>query len=113
MNRYLLIAGLLALATVAIADKAPLPAPSGAASLVPAADLKWADVPGFKGVKLATADGDPSKGAAHFYLKFVGGFTAPLHHHTADHFVTVVSGTLVLGVDGKSIKLPPGSYFSF
>src|SRR5678815_5459269 len=101
MNRYLPIAGLLALATIAAADKAK-DAPSGAASLVPAADLKWADVPGFKGVKLATADGDPSKGASHFYLKFVGGFTAPLHHHSADHFVTVVSGTLVLGVDGKT-----------
>ena len=40
-------------------------------------------------------------------------FAAPLHHHTADHYVTVVSGTLILIVDGKENKLPAGSYFSF
>jgi quercetin dioxygenase-like cupin family protein len=108
--RTMVVGGLLALSTFALADKAK---PAATAVLTPAADLKWADVPGFKGVQLATADGDPSKGAAHFYLKFVAGFSAPLHHHSADHYVTVVSGTLVLGVDGKDVKLPPGSFFEF
>jgi len=112
MNRFLPVAGLFGLVTIAAADKAK-DAPMGDALLMPAATLKWADVPGFKGVKLATADGDPAKGASHFYLKFVAGFTAPLHHHSADHSGTVVSGTLVLGVDGKTSKLPPGSFFSF
>jgi quercetin dioxygenase-like cupin family protein len=37
----------------------------------------------------------------------------PAHHHTSNHFVTVVAGTLVLTVDGKEQKLVPGSYFSF
>ena len=27
--------------------------------------------------------------------------------------MTVVSGTLVLAVDGKETRLPPGSYFAF
>jgi mannose-6-phosphate isomerase-like protein (cupin superfamily) len=113
MTRLMVIGGLLALSTFALADKGKEPAAAGAATLTPAADLKWADVPGFKGVKLATADGDPSKGPAHFYLKFVAGFAAPLHHHSADHYGTVVSGTLVLNVDGKDVKLPPGSFFGF
>ena len=43
----------------------------------------------------------------------MGGFTAPVHHHTANHFVTVVAGTLVLTVDGSEQKLPPGSFFAF
>ena len=34
-----------------------------------------------------------------------------MHHHTADHYVTVVSGTITLTVDGKDHKLGPGSYF--
>ena len=38
---------------------------------------------------------------------------APVHHHTANHSVTVVAGTLVLTVDGKDQKLPPGSFFTF
>ena len=83
------------------------------AVFAPAGDLKWQDVPGQQGVKLAAVQGDPGKGASHFFAKFSPGFAAPLHHHTANHYVTVVSGTLVLKVDGKEQKLPAGSYFSF
>jgi quercetin dioxygenase-like cupin family protein len=83
------------------------------AVFAPAGDLKWQDVPGQQGVKLAAVQGDPGKGASHFFAKFAPGFSAPLHHHTANHYVTVVSGTLVLKVDGKEHKLPAGSYFEF
>jgi quercetin dioxygenase-like cupin family protein len=92
------------------ADKAKKAA---GAVLVPAADMKWTDVPGMAGVQTFSVEGDPSKGASHFFIKFVAGFSAPLHHHTVNHFVTVVSGTLLLTVDGKEQKLPAGSFFSF
>jgi quercetin dioxygenase-like cupin family protein len=46
-------------------------------------------------------------------LKLSGGFVAPLHHHSSDHYVSVLSGTMVFTVDGKENKLPAGSYFSF
>lgn len=85
----------------------------GSATLIPAANLKWTDVPGFAGVQMAVLQGDPGKGAHHAMLKLPGGFTAPLHHHTADHYVTVVAGTVVLTVDGRDTRLPAGSYFSF
>jgi quercetin dioxygenase-like cupin family protein len=85
----------------------------GDAELMPASSLKWSDVPGFPGVRMAVLQGNPDKGAHHSMLKLPGGFSAPLHHHTPDHYVTVVSGTLVLTVDGKENKLPAGSYFSF
>ena len=85
----------------------------GGALLVPAADLKWTDVPNMAGVQMAVVDGDPTKGPSHFLIKFAGGFTAPVHHHTANHFVTVVSGTVGLTVDGTETKLPAGSVFSF
>jgi quercetin dioxygenase-like cupin family protein len=83
------------------------------AVLVPASDVKWKDLPGFKGAQMAVLEGNPAKGPHHSMLKFVGGFTAPLHHHSSDHYGTVVAGTLVLTVDGKDKKLPAGSYFSF
>jgi quercetin dioxygenase-like cupin family protein len=86
---------------------------AGGAVFVPAADVKWTDVPGSPGVRIAALGGDPGKGASHFFLKFAGGFSAPVHHHSSNHYVTVVSGTLVLAVDGKEHKLPAGSYFSF
>lgn len=85
----------------------------GSAVLVPAADLKWNDVPDFPGLKMAVLQGDPAKGPGHFMIKFTGGFSAPLHHHTPDHYVSVIAGTMVLTVDGKETKLPAGSYFSF
>jgi hypothetical protein len=105
-------AALLLLAVPAGATDAP---PKGAAKavLAPAANLKWTEVPGMVGVQMAVAQGDPSKGPSHFFVKFVSGFKAPLHHHTANHYVTVVAGTLVLKVDGADTKLPAGSFFSF
>jgi quercetin dioxygenase-like cupin family protein len=85
----------------------------GAAVIDPAGDLKWADVPDNPGVKIAAVQGDPNKGAARFFIKLPAGFTAPLHHHTPDHYVVVVAGTMVFNVDGKDNTLPAGSYFSF
>ena len=85
----------------------------GNAVLTPVSEIRWADVPGFPGVQMAVVRGDAGKGAHYQMLKFTGGFSAPLHHHTADHYGTVVAGTLVLGSGGRDVKLPPGSYFSF
>ncbi len=86
---------------------------AGSCVLLPADDLKWNEVPGFPGVKMAALEGDPATGPCHIMMKLSDGFAAPLHHHTSDHFVTVVSGTLSLTVDGKETKLPAGSFFLF
>jgi len=83
------------------------------AVLVPPGEIKWQDVPNAKGVQIAALQGDPSKGASHFFLKFAPGFSAPMHHHSANHYGAVVSGTMVLTVDGQERKLPAGSYFAF
>jgi quercetin dioxygenase-like cupin family protein len=83
------------------------------AIFVPAEQAAWKDVPGMAGVQMAAVQGDPMKGPHHALVKFTAGFTAPLHHHTADHYVTVVSGTMVETVDGQEQRLPPGSFFAF
>jgi quercetin dioxygenase-like cupin family protein len=103
----------LSFAPRAHADKAEKGKKATGAILVPAADVKWTDVPNMAGVQTFTVEGDPSKGPSHFLIKFAAGFAAPLHHHTANHYVTVVSGTVTLAVDGKEQKLPAGSFFSF
>jgi quercetin dioxygenase-like cupin family protein len=86
---------------------------TSSSTYIPAAQAKWSPVPGMDGIQIAVLEGDPSKGPSHFMLKFTGGFAAPLHHHSADHFGTVVAGTLVLTSDGKEQKLPAGSFFGF
>jgi len=80
-------------------------------AVVAKADLKWKNL-GTGGVAAAPVSGDMEKGASRFFLKYPVGFVTPNHHHTADHYVTVVSGTITLTVDGKDHKLGPGSYFA-
>ena len=115
MKKTIAVGASAALLLLAVPAGAKDAAPKGTAKavLTPAADLKWAEVPGMAGVQMAVAQGDPSKGPSHFFIKFVPGFSAPLHHHTANHYVTVLAGTVVLKVDGADTKLPAGSYFSF
>jgi quercetin dioxygenase-like cupin family protein len=78
----------------------------------PRADLKWSEA-AIPGVSTAAVDGDMTKGASRFFLKYKSGLVTPQHHHSADHFVTTVAGNLVVIADGKEHKLPPGSYFAF
>ena len=85
---------------------------SGKDNFAPASDLKWKDDADHPGVQLAAVQGDPAKGAAKFFVKLPSGFDVPLHHHTADHWAVVVSGTMVFN-DGQDHMMPVGSYFAF
>ncbi len=84
---------------------------AGKSVVVAKADLKWKDM-GIPGVAAAPVSGDMEKGASRFFLKYPVGFATPKHHHTAAHYVAVISGTITLTVDGKDHKLGPGSYFA-
>lgn len=83
----------------------------GRTAVRPVADIKWneASVPG---VATAVVNGDMAKGPSHFYLRYAAGLVTPPHHHSPDHYVTMVTGNLVLIVDGKEHGLGPGSYFA-
>ena len=78
--------------------------------VVPKAELKWKDMG--NGVAAAPVSGDMEKGASRFFLKYPVGLVTPKHHHDADHYGTVVSGTVTLTVDGKDHRLGPGAYFA-
>ena len=97
---------LLAVAVSAVAGG------KGVAVVKPRAELKWT-AGAIPGVSSATVDGDMAKGASRFFLKYAAGLATPVHHHSADHSVTTVSGNLVLVLDGKETPVPPGSYFAF
>jgi len=83
----------------------------GKAVVVAKGELKWKDA-GVPGVSMAVVDGDTAKGPSHFFLKYPVGLVSPLHHHSADHYVTTISGTLLLTAGGKEHKLAPGSFFA-
>ncbi len=86
-------------------------AAAGKAVVMPAADMKWEVMQGPPGVQIAQLWGDYTKGAFGALLKFQAGFDAPLHTHTNDMRLVVVSGTFIHTPEGKPpVRLGPGSY---
>jgi quercetin dioxygenase-like cupin family protein len=82
------------------------------------ADIKWQDGPPSlpKGAKIALLEGDPSK-KGHFVMrvKMPDGYRIAPHTHLKPERVTVISGTLSLGMGGtfdknKAKEMPAGSY---
>ncbi len=82
------------------------------AVLMPAADMKWSALdPKVPGVMIADLWGDHTKGAFGAMNKFPAGWSAPLHTHTRDMKLVVISGTWIHTPEGKpEVRLGPGSY---
>lgn len=95
------------------AQSAPKPAASRLV-VTPASDVKWADLDptGAPGVKIADLWGNHATGAYGAFLRLPAGFAVPLHTHTHDMKVVIVSGTYIQSPEGKpEFRLGPGSYF--
>jgi mannose-6-phosphate isomerase-like protein (cupin superfamily) len=99
----IVIAAALLSAAVVLAGEA------GKSVVLAKADLKWKAMG--NGIAAAPVSGDMEKGPSRFFLKYPAGLVTPMHHHTANHHVTVVSGSITLTVGGKEHRLGPGSYF--
>lgn len=86
--------------------------------MLAASDLKWADAPpGLPpGAKMAVLDGDPNKkGSFTVRLQAPAGYKIPAHTHPKAERVTVISGTLNLGMGDKldeaaTQAMEPGSF---
>jgi len=106
MNKILsivLLAVGLALGSFAFAAEEKAAAKPGHVMFA-AADLKWADGPAAlpAGAKIAVLSGDPGKaGPFTVRLKFPTGFKVQPHTHPTDEHVTVISGTLAMGMGPK------------
>jgi Domain of unknown function (DUF4437) len=84
--------------------------------MVTPADIQWADIPSLpEGAKLAVIEGRITEAVPFtFRVKFPANFKVPPHWHPATERVTLLSGTLHLGVgdtfDQANAKaLPAGS----
>src|SRR5439155_19017989 len=80
--------------------------------VMPASDVKWTDLdPGAPGAKVADLWGNHASGAFGAFFKLPAGFAAPLHTHTYDMKVVILSWTYIQAPEGKpEIRLGPGSY---
>src|SRR5882672_12252965 len=82
------------------------------AKAVPAGDLKWEDIPEVKGAQQAVLWGNPKKKAYGTITKIPGGSDFPLHWHSSSMKGIIISGTWLLGAEGKESKeLGAGAYF--
>lgn len=81
-------------------------------------DMKWVDAPPSlpAGAKVAMLEGNPAKpGPFAMRIKFPANYKIPAHYHPAIEHVTVISGTLNLGVgesfdDAKMTALKAGGF---
>ncbi len=81
-------------------------------------DMKWKDAPASlpAGAKVVVLEGDPAKeGPFVMRVKMPDGYRVPPHTHPRQERVTVISGTLNIGMGGtfdadKCKEMPAGSY---
>lgn len=86
--------------------------------VVTPAEIKWVDGPSSlqPGAKMVILEGDPTKeGPFVIRVKLPDGFRVAPHTHPKDERVTVITGTLYLGMGGTfdeklGVALPAGSY---
>jgi oxalate decarboxylase/phosphoglucose isomerase-like protein (cupin superfamily) len=79
---------------------------------IPAGDIKWEEMKGGPpGIMYSTISGDMTKGRYAAFIKLPAGSNHPLHIHTNDVKLVVISGTFWQALEGGSqVKLGPGSY---
>lgn len=105
---------LVAVAVLGVAQESKMPTHIA----LTAAEVKWGPPPPSlsKGAQFAVVSGDPSKaGPFAIRLKFPAGYSISPHWHPTDEHVTVLSGTLALGMGEKFDKaamknMTAGSY---
>jgi anti-sigma factor ChrR (cupin superfamily) len=79
---------------------------------IPAGEIKWEEMKGGPpGIMYSTISGDMTKGRYAAFIKLPAGSNHPLHIHTNDVKLVVISGTFWQALEGgPQIKLGPGSY---
>src|SRR5579871_1432230 len=122
MIRKAQVVGALLAALALAGALAPSPADEHAGSMKPSIyrpdELKWRDGPPSlpPGAKIVVLEGDPAKeGPFVFRVKVSDGYRVPPHTHPKTERVTVISGTLNIGMgekfDEKAGKtMPAGTY---
>src|ERR1051326_1405607 len=110
--RYALLASMTRIGTrvglslgFVLAALVPLSAMADDRSIIIQADsLKWTAAPPFlmKGAQMAVLFGDPAKpGPFAIRMKFPAGYKVPPHTHPTDENLTVLSGTIHVGMGDK------------
>ncbi|HEX5273198.1 MAG TPA: cupin domain-containing protein [Gemmataceae bacterium] len=118
MNRFAPLSALALVLGVVPGGTAHDKADDKAAVIFTPKDVKWQDAPPSlpRGAKIAVLEGDPTKeGPFVMRIKMPDGYRVPPHTHPKQERVTVISGTLNIGMGGtfdadKCKAMPAGSF---
>ena len=96
----------LALACVLLAPQASAQHAEGHIMLDPS-ELVWKDLPSLPGVKIAVIEGPLDQAVPiMFRLRFPANFKVMPHWHPGIEHITIISGTLHMGIGSVSIMQP-------
>ena len=114
MNRLFLVLAMVSVSMAACSDRADRSAATenggGAPLMVSFADLKWTELPEVKGTQFAVLSGDPKTGEYTQMRKIPAGTDNPLHTHSSEIKMVIISGILYIGPDSASARdFGPGS----
>ena len=74
-------------------------------------NVKWVDLPALPGAKLAVLAGDPAKpGLSAYRVWFPANYQIPAHFHPVAENVTVISGTIYVGM-GDKLEMAKGTAY--
>jgi quercetin dioxygenase-like cupin family protein len=114
MNRLFLVLAGVSVSMTACSHRTDRPAVSenegGSPLTVSFADMKWTELPEVKGTQFAPLSGDPKTGEFTQMRKIPAGTDNPLHTHSSEIKMVVISGVLYTGPDLASVRdFGPGS----
>jgi quercetin dioxygenase-like cupin family protein len=114
MNRLFLVLAAVSVSMAACSDRADRPGATGNGGGTPLmmsfADLKWTELPEVKGTQFAVLSGDPKTGEYTQMRKIPAGTDNPLHTHSSEIKMVIISGVLYTGSDLASARdFGPGS----
>ncbi|MCW5115766.1 cupin domain-containing protein [Burkholderia cenocepacia] len=79
----------------------------------PVSDLKWRELPGTGGIKVADLRGSiTGHGPYDAFVIFPAGKDNPYHLHTQNLPTVVLKGTFYAIIDGKRTEYPAGSFYN-
>lgn len=112
MKRFSFVLGVCALAMTLLLSTDAMAQKKKVATVWPAGDIKWEEMKdGPPGVKTADLWGNMMKGAYGTLVIFPAGQIHPLHSHSYDTKVIVISGTFLYTAEGGTEqRLGAGSY---
>lgn len=114
MNRLFLVLTAVSVSMAACSDRTDRPGATenggGMPLMVSFADLKWTELPEVKGTQFAVLSGDPKTGEYTQMRKIPAGTDNPLHTHSSEIKMVIISGVLYTGSDLASARdFGPGS----